>query len=271
MNKIEITSVTTGSYRTSEAFKTLRTNLQFSGPDIKCIAVTSCLQNEGKSLISVELAKSLSEIGKKVMIIDTDMRKSVMAVRYKIEASSPLGLSQYLTNQASIEDIVFETQYENLHMILAGKYPPNPVELFYTDKFKILLEKCREQYDYIIVDTTPLGAVIDAAVVAQQCDGAIMVISAGKIKYRIAYNVKKQLEKANCQILGAILNYTDAGRLGSAGSKYTYYYRHSDSDRRSGFFKRGKKKTVAAEKNDTETAVEENKTEENIAEENKAE
>ncbi len=259
MNKIEITSVTTGSYRMSEAFKTLRTNLQFSGPDIKCIAVTSCLQNEGKSLISVELAKSLSEIGKKVMIIDTDMRKSVMAVRYKIESSSPLGLSQYLTNQASIEDIVFHTQYENLHMILAGKYPPNPVELFYTDKFKILLDKCREEYDYIIVDTTPLGAVIDAAVVAQQCDGAIIVVSAGKIKYRIAYNVKKQLEKANCQILGAILNYTDAGGFTGAGSKYTYYYRHSSSGHRSGFFKRKiKNKETAPEEKD---AAEETKAE----------
>ena len=241
MNKIEITSVTTGSYRTSEAFKTLRTNLQFSGPDIKCIAVTSCLQNEGKSLISVELAKSLSEIGKKVIVIDTDLRKSVMAIRYKIEAESPLGLSQYLTNQAALEDIVFATQYPNFHMILAGKYPPNPVELLYTENFKLLIEKCRAEYDYIIVDTTPLGAVIDAAVVAQQCDGAVIVISAGKIKYRIASNVKKQLERANCQILGAILNYTDSGRFGSGGSRYTYYYGHHSSEKAKGFFKRRKK------------------------------
>lgn len=244
MNKIEITSVTTGSYRTSEAFKTLRTNLQFSGPDIKCIAVTSCLQNEGKSLISVELAKSLSEIGKKVIVIDTDMRKSVMAIRYKIDAASPLGLSQYLTNQTSLDDIIFETQYPGLHMILAGKYPPNPVELLYTENFKLLIEKCREEYDYIIVDTTPLGAVIDAAVVAQQCDGAVIVISAGKIKYRIAANVKKQLERANCQILGAILNYTDSGRFGGAGSKYTYYYKHYGAEKPKGLFsflKKGKK------------------------------
>lgn len=240
MNKIEITSVTTGSYRTSEAFKTLRTNLQFSGPDIKCIAVTSCLQNEGKSLISVELAKSLSEIGKKVIVIDTDMRKSVMAIRYKIEAESPLGLSQYLTNQATLEDIIFETQYPNLHMILAGKYPPNPVELLYTDNFKLLLEKCRTEYDYIIVDTTPLGAVIDAAVVAQRCDGAVVVISAGKIKYRIAANVKKQLERANCQILGAILNHTESGGFG-AGSRYTYYYKHYGDEKPKGLFGRKKK------------------------------
>ena len=245
MNKIEITSVTTGSYRTSEAFKTLRTNLQFSGPDIKCIAITSCLQNEGKSLISVELAKSLSEIGKKVIVIDTDMRKSVLTLRYKVESSSPLGLSQYLTNQATLEDIIFETQYPNLKMILAGKYPPNPVELLYTDKFKELLAKCREEYDYIIVDTTPLGAVIDAAVIAQRCDGAIMVISAGKIKYRIAANVKKQLEKANCQILGAILNYTDSGRFSSKGEKYTYYYKRTPSKHRLGFLN---SKNEAAEK-----------------------
>lgn len=237
MNKIEITSVTTGSYRTSEAFKALRTNLQFSGPDIKCIAITSCMQNEGKSLISVELAKSLSEIGKKVIVLDTDMRKSVMTARYKTESNPTYGLSQYLTNQASLEDIIFETQYENLHMILAGKYPPNPVELLYTDKFKELLAKCREEYDYVIVDTTPLGAVIDAAVIAQRCDGAVLVISAGKIKYRIASNVKKQLEKANCQILGAILNHTETGRFNNGAYAYTYY-RRTEPKRRFAFLRR---------------------------------
>ena len=238
MNKIEITSLTADSYRMSEAFKTLRTNLQFCGSDVKCIAVTSSMQNEGKSLISVELAKSLSEIGKKVIVIDTDMRKSVMAIRYNVEAEALLGLSQYLAGQAELEDVLFKTQYENMDMILSGKYPPNPVELFYTERFKSLLEKCRAEYDYVIVDTSPLGAVIDAAVVAQQCDGAILVISAGKVKYRLASNVKKQLERANCPILGAILNYTEAGRLGASENRYTYYYRHPEKKKLFGIFKR---------------------------------
>ena len=235
MNRMEIISVAAESYRTSEAFKSLRTNIQFSGTDIKCILVTSCMQDEGKSFISIELAKSLSEIGKKVIVVDADMRNSEAIKRYKIESQNPVGLSQYLTNQASFENVLFKTQYENLHIVLSGIFPPNPVELLCTEKFKEFLVKCRQEYDYVIVDTPPLGVVIDAAVIAQNCDGAVLVIAAEKIKYRLALSVKKQLAKSNCKIIGAIMNYTDS--KGFIKKKYEYgNYRHHSGDGRGSVF-----------------------------------
>lgn len=241
MNKIDFISLTSDSYRANEAFKALRTNLQFSGPDIKCIALTSCLPSEGKSLISLELARSLSEIGKRVIMIDTDMRRSVITLKYKTSVTPALGLSQYLTDQATLDDVVFETQYSGLRVILAGKYPPNPVELLYTEKFSELLARCRAEYDYVILDTPPLGVVTDAAVIAPKCDGAVMLISAGKVKYSMAAGVKAQLENAGCRILGTILNYTDSKRSDDAGYKYGYY-RHEEK-KKLGFLRtKGSKK-----------------------------
>ena len=113
---------------TQEAFKTLRTNLQFCGQDICTVVITSCNENEGKTTITLQLAKSLAELDKRVLVIDADMRKSVMAGR-NTTAENPAGLSEVLTGLTSVKECLYQTQYENLSIMFAGKYPPNPVEL----------------------------------------------------------------------------------------------------------------------------------------------
>lgn len=213
-------------YSMKEAYKTLRTNLQFCGDDIKVIAITSCMPNEGKSTISIELSKSLAELGKKVLLIDADLRKSVLVSKYS-DKTGIEGLSQFLSGQAVLQDVLYSTQYQNFYVIFSGTFPPNPVELLSKSKFKDFIENAKNTFDYIIIDCPPLGNVIDAAVVANSCDSAIMVISANAVSAKFAKNVKNQLEKSGCRILGAILNnIEDKGN--SYYSKY-YYQRYYHS------------------------------------------
>lgn len=209
------------NYSVREAFKTLRTNFLFCGNDIKTVLITSCVKNEGKSTISIELSKSLALSEKKVLLIDSDLRKSVFATKYTINEEKIVGLSEFLSGQAEFDDIIYSTQNENLSLIFAGTVPPNPVELLGSNKFKDLIAQMREEYDYVIIDAAPLGAVIDASAISAFVDGAILVITANEISYRFAADVKQQLEKSNCRVLGAILNRIPM----KSGSYYTSYYR----------------------------------------------
>lgn len=213
-------------YSMKEAYKTLRTNLQFCGDDVQVIAITSCLPNEGKSTISLELSKSLAELGKKVLLIDADLRKSVLVNKYA-DRPGIEGLSQFLSGQAVLQDVLYSTQYPNFYIIFSGVFPPNPVELLSKAKFKDFIENAKNTFDYIIIDCPPLGSVIDAAVVANVCDSAIMVISANTISAKFAKNVKAQLEKSGCRILGAVLNNIEEKNSGYY-NKYYYqkYYHH---------------------------------------------
>ena len=185
---------------TQEAFKALRTNLQFCGQDIHTVVITSCNENEGKTTITLQLAKSLSELDKRVLVIDADMRKSVMAGR-NTSVEAPVGLSEVLTGLVAVKDCLYTTQCENLSIMFAGKYPPNPVELLGGPYFESLLQEARKVYDYVLIDVPPLGSVIDAAVVAAKCDGTILVISDNQVRYRQAIEVAEQLKKSGSKIL----------------------------------------------------------------------
>lgn len=208
------------NYFVNESFKTLRTNLQFCGPEYKVINITSCDAHEGKTTISLMLAKALSDINKKVIYVDCDLRKSVISSDYS-DARGARGMSEYLSGIATKEEIIISTQFENFDIIVSGPHCPNPVELMMRDEFTELLNSLKEEYDYVIVDTPPLGLVIDSAVIAKYCDAAVMVISAGRVKIRQAKSTKAQLEKSGCKILGAVLNFADK----RGDSYYKKYYK----------------------------------------------
>ena len=213
------------SYFIREAYNTLRTNILFSGKDVKTIVITSCTANEGKTTVCVELAKSLAESGKRVLLMDADLRKSVMVSRYT-KVRGLVGLSQVLSGQIEADDAIYKTQIKNLDVIFAGPYPPNPTELVGSPAFKELLDTHRDQYDYILLDAAPLGLVIDAAVMASVCDGAVLVINSGSVKYRFAQEVKAQLQKSGCKILGVVLN--KVGRKKLSGHYDGYYKGYSE-------------------------------------------
>lgn len=223
MDKITFTKRKELDYRVNEAYKTLRTNIQFCGDDNKVIAITSCTPNEGKSSVSFNLAVSFAENGKKVILVDADLRKSVLIGRYKV-GEVEAGLTHYLSGQADVNSILLKTDIPNMDIIFSGSLCPNPAELLEHNRFQLLLQKLREQYDYVIVDTPPLGSVIDSAIVARIADGAILVIESNSISYRFAQNVKAQLDKSGCKILGAILNKIPMESKGYYGKYYGNYY-----------------------------------------------
>lgn len=226
MNKTTITIPGVENYFVQEAFNVLRTNIQFSGQDVKVIALTSVEQNEGKTVLSLHLGRSLSELGKRVLVIDADLRKSVMVGRNS-SSSNVCGLSETISGMADLKDAIYKTQYPNLHVLFSGKYPPNPVKLLNSSYFKELIEAVSSVYDYVIIDTPPLGLVIDAAVIASNCDSAILVIGNQNIPYREAQEVIEQMKKAGCTMLGVVLN--NAG-MRSKSTRYARgkkgYYRY---------------------------------------------
>lgn len=210
-------------YSANESYKSLRTNLLFCGEEKKVIAITSCTPNEGKSTVSINLAMSLADSGKKVLFIDADLRKSVLTGKTEVEGEIK-GLSHLLSHQETIDNVIYSTNIPRFYIIYAGTVPPNPAELLGGNYFKKLLEAVRKIYDYVIIDTPPLGSVIDGAVIADACDGSILVIESGAISYRFAQEVKEQMERCNCPILGVILNKVDMSRQGYYGKYYGKYY-----------------------------------------------
>lgn len=212
-------------FKTKEAYKTLRTNVQFCGDDVKVISITSCVPNEGKSMVSFNLAVSIAETGKKVLFIDADLRKSVLIGRYKINKAIK-GLTQYLSGVEDLDSVKYTTNVENLDMILSGPVPPNPAELLNNEKFTALVEGTKKEYDYVVIDTPPIGQVIDPAIVAQQTDGVIFLVSQANVSYKYAQKQIEQLKRSGCRILGAVGNKVDPEGKGSYyGGYYGKYYK----------------------------------------------
>lgn len=220
--KVIMTDVRKKDYFYEEAIKTLRTNIQFTGKNIKTIMFTSCLPNEGKSDVAFQLAQEIGNMGKKVLIIDADIRRSVYVNRYKVKEKVK-GLSQYLSGQLAKEFLTYQTNFLNVDIIFSGPIAPNPSELLEEASFSDLLKELRNVYDYIILDTPPLGSVTDAAIVAKECDGAILVIESERVSYKLAQKVQEQLEKTGCKILGAVLNKVNIEK-DKYYQKYDYYY-----------------------------------------------
>ena len=222
MQEITLKNITK-DYRSNEAYKTLRTNIEFSGADNKVIVLTSCTPDEGKSTVSLNLAISLAESGKRVLFIDGDLRKSVLAGRYRV-TEEVKGLSHFLSGQAEVDEVMYKTQEEGLIVIFAGVVPPNPSELLGQKRFEALISSARKVYDYIIIDAPPLGSVIDAAVIARVCDASLLVTAANAVSYKFARTVKEQLEKTGCPILGVVLNKVDMKQNKYYEKYYGNYY-----------------------------------------------
>lgn len=221
--KVVLTDIRKKDYFYEEAIKTLRTNIQFTGKNVKTIMFTSCFPNEGKSDVTFQLCQEIGNMGKRVLLIDADIRKSAYVNRYRIKQKVN-GLSQYLSGQLAKEFLIYQTNFLNVDIIFAGPMAPNPSELLEEEAFRELLTEVRGYYDYIIIDTPPVGSVIDAAIIAKESDGAVLVIESERVSYKVAQKSMEQLEKTGCKILGAVLNKVNIEKNKYYG-KYDYYYK----------------------------------------------
>lgn len=227
-----------------EYYNSIRTNIQFSGRDLKVITLTSAQPGEGKSTTSTNLAISFAKAGFRTLLIDADTRNSVMSGTFKSNERYQ-GLTSFLSGNAELSDVICDTSIDNLMILPAGQVPPNPTSLIQNDNFKSMIETVRGLYDYVIIDTPPLGLVIDAAILAHHSDASLLVVKARADKRRTITKLKEQLEQSGSVFLGVILNKYDIhldkyGSYGSYGGYGSYgNYGKSDEKSKNG---RGKRK-----------------------------
>lgn len=212
----------------SEAYRTMRTNIQFANidKDIKTLAITSSIPGEGKSSVSSNFTISLSQEGKNVLYVDCDLRKPKGHEMFNIP--NTLGLTNILMGKATLEEAISSPEeLEGVSIITSGPIPPNPSELLASNRMREFLELVKGKYDMVILDTPPVGPVTDAAILSTIVDGTLLVIETGKAEVdQIEYG-KALLEKVNANIIGAVLNKIPVkkGKYGGYGyTQYASYY-----------------------------------------------
>lgn len=208
-------------FHTKESINILRGNIQMAGYNVKVITFTSARAHEGKSSLSFRLAKSLAGLNKKVLYLDCDIRNSKTKKRYGIVEKTE-GLSEYLCGQLPMEEIIFPTDDPYFDIIFSGKYAPNPSELLSEELFHQLIQNLKAQYDYVIADTPPANLVIDAVLVAKECDATIIVVESGNTDRRETLRLKGILENAGIRVLGVVLNKISFAKKRYGYGKYGY-------------------------------------------------
>ncbi|NLO83100.1 MAG: CpsD/CapB family tyrosine-protein kinase [Clostridiales bacterium] len=212
----------------AEAYRILRTNIQFSSPDrdLKVILITSSSPDEGKSITAANMAIAMAQSNMRVLLIDCDLRKP--AIHRAFGLVNMKGITNILVEGIDYGKLTNVTEVENLEIITSGPKPPNPSELLGSRKMKEFLDAVRGNYDIVIVDTSPVLPVADAAVLCQYVDGVVMVSGYGVATYDAVLQAKANLEKVNARILGVVLNGVPITRNGG----YYYYYYYDESGKK---------------------------------------
>lgn len=211
----------------TEAYKTLRTNVTFSltgEDDSKVIVMTSSFQSEGKSTTAVNLAISFVQTDKRVIVIDCDLRRPKLSRLMNVNA--PAGLSNVIMKPGTLEAAIIHHEESGLDLLLAGDIPPNPSELLGSERMQRIINRLKESYDYIILDTPPVNMVTDSTVLAPLSDGVLFVVRAGQTDRGAVVHAVEQLEYAKAKILGFVLNGVNMGSTSYGGyGKYKYRYK----------------------------------------------
>ena len=209
--------------KTEEYYNALCTNIQLSGDKLKVISVTSVNPGEGKSTTSINIAWSFARAGYKTLLIDGDIRNSVMSGVFK-SREKITGLTEFLSGTTDLSHGLCDTNIENLFVVQSGSVSPNPTALLQSKNFNDMIETLRKYFDYIIVDTAPIGIVIDAAIITQKCDASILVTAMGEANKHDVQKAKQQLEQTGKPFLGVVLNKFDVQRekYGSYGGYGNY-------------------------------------------------
>ena len=208
------------------AVKTLLANIRFASVDnpISTIVVTSSIPNEGKSTVSLNLAKAIATSGRTVLLVECDMRRRTLAGRINVHPKH--GMYSVLAGEQTLESAAVPTQVPRLYFLDSEPHIPNPADILASNRFRRLVEEADAAYDYVIFDTPPVGPFVDAAVVSAVVDGTVLVVRERFVKRRDLLNAIEQLQKAEANILGTVLNCTEA-----ATNDYYYAYYNKEGKR----------------------------------------
>ena len=217
----KITSLEKPQSNISEAYRTIRTGIEFSNldKDLKVICMTSSKQNEGKTTVLSNLGVSFAKIDKKVLLIDADLRNPSISKMF--DTSNTQGLMDILLGKRNIQDCVKKTKQENLYILTGGTIPPNPAEVLSSKKMSEFIESIKDEYDYIFIDSPPVGVVSDASIISAYSDGVIFVVGANEVDSNLAKIAKERLDSVKANIVGVILN---KFKIDTNSEYYNYYY-----------------------------------------------
>ena len=222
VNFLEITNFPKLNFACHEAMNTLCTNLSYCGKNMRKIMITSRYAGEGKSYVSMNLLRTYSQLGRKTILIDTDLRASGIQSDYSLRYNTKnhFGLSEYLSGQCGLSEVIYQTNLPNTFMIAAGHQAPNPLQLLDTKTMEQLIDTLAADFDVVLVDTPPIGLLVDAVALAKYCDGALMVVGYRKGKRREITDAVNNIKQTGCKMLGAVLNGVQFNNL---SNKYYYY------------------------------------------------
>ena len=216
----------------SEAYRTIRTNIQFAGVDkaMKTIVFTSTAQDEGKSTVVANLGIVMAQAGQKVVIMDCDFRNPTQHRLFKLQNK---GLSNCIATGKDVLEIVQSSGTPGLDILTSGPVAPNPSEILASNRMKTVIEELKGKYDYVLIDTPPVLPVTDSSVIGSIADGTILLTAWNQITPAMAKEAKTRLEQAGAKILGVILNKVEVASKGYGygyGYGYYYYYGHEEKD-----------------------------------------
>ena len=216
----------------SEAYRTIRTNIQFAGVDkaMKTIVFTSTAQDEGKSTVVANLGIVMAQAGQKVVIMDCDFRNPTQHRLFKLQNK---GLSNCIATGKDVLEIVQSSGTPGLDILTSGPVAPNPSEILASNRMKTVIEGLKEKYDYVLIDTPPVLPVTDSSVIGSIADGTILLTAWNQITPAMAKEAKTRLEQAGAKILGVVLNKVEVASKGYGygyGYGYYYYYGHEEKD-----------------------------------------
>lgn len=227
MKQVSINQIVDLDYSGTEALNSICTNLTFAGRNLKKILITSNDPSDGKSWMTMHIAINLAERGRRVLLIDADLRRSFLVQRYKLHFEDEgIGLAHYLSGQCTLDDCVYETNKFGMCMIPVGRDVSNPVSLIDTPFFAEMMNELANHFDVILVDAPPIGVVIDAAELAACCDGSILVVSHKKTRLRDIAECRRQLVQSGTPVLGCIINKVTFSSISEKKYYNRSYYRH---------------------------------------------
>ncbi len=237
MKSVDIRRFPPLKYAGQEAINTLCTNLSFAGEGIKKIMVTSSHASEGKSYLTMNLMRTMAQNGKRVALVDADLRRSFICNRYGVTFENDdhkEGLAHLLAGMTEEGNVVYRTNLPNTLFVPIGREVSNPMPLLNSERFGQLLNNLAASADYVLVDAPPVGTVIDAAEIAKYCDGTLLVVSYNNVTRRELLDTKAQLDQTGCPILGTVLNMVEIdnyiNRKYYYKSYHSYYSQYSDED-----------------------------------------